>query len=229
MALFSISDLHLSFGTDKPMDVFGRKWENYEEKLKTNWNNLVSKEDVVIVNGDNSWATYLEDTLEDFSFINSLNGTKLISKGNHDYWWSTMSKHTKWCEQNGFDTIKLDNYDEYISLTPCNKSEMNDQSLTIFGYCNFDNDFIIVENIDVKLEYNLHFYYINTSNEESMYVFINRQINIEISSNQTFFEITFSPYNNIEDYKAFKSFDFNCSVKAISGLITSEVSTNEKQ
>ena len=125
--------------------------------------------------------------------------------------------------------ISLDNYDEYISLTPCNKSEMNDQSLTIFGYCNFDNDFIIVENIDVTLEYNLHFYYTNTSNEESMYVFINRQINIEISSNQTFFEIAFSPYNNIEDYKAFKSFDFNCSVKAISGLITSEVSTNEKQ
>ena len=50
MALFSISDLHLSFGTDKPMDVFGKKWENYEEKLKTNWNNTVDKDDVVIVN-----------------------------------------------------------------------------------------------------------------------------------------------------------------------------------
>ena len=121
MALFSISDLHLSFGTDKPMDVFGRKWENYEGKLKTNWNNIVSKEDVVIVNGDNSWATYLEDTFEDFSFINSLNGTKLISKGNHDYWWSTMSKHTKWCEQNGFDTIKFlhNNYFMYKQTAIC--------------------------------------------------------------------------------------------------------------
>ena len=87
MALFAISDLHLSFGTDKPMDVFGKRWENYEEKLKTNWNNLVSEEDMVIVNGDNSWATYLEDTFEDFNLINSLNCTKLISKGNNDYWW----------------------------------------------------------------------------------------------------------------------------------------------
>ena len=107
MALFSISDLHLSFGTDKPMDVFGKKWENYEEKLKNNWNRLVSDDDIVIVNGDNSWATYLEDTYKDFEFINSLKGTKLISKGNHDYWWTTMNKHQKWCDENGFDTIKF--------------------------------------------------------------------------------------------------------------------------
>lgn len=121
MALFSISDLHLSFGTDKPMDVFGKKWENYEEKLKTNWNNVVSEEDVVIVNGDNSWATYLEDTLADFGFINSLNGIKLISKGNHDYWWTTMNKHRIWCEKNGFDTIKFlhNNYYMYEDTAIC--------------------------------------------------------------------------------------------------------------
>ena len=121
MALFSISDLHLSFGTDKPMDVFGKKWENYEEKLKFNWNSIVTEDDVVIVNGDNSWATYLEDTFKDFSFINSLNGTKLISKGNHDYWWATMSKHNKWCEQNGFDTIKFlhNNYYMYRDVAIC--------------------------------------------------------------------------------------------------------------
>ena len=121
MALFSISDLHLSFGTDKPMDIFGKKWENYEEKLKTNWNNAVSMEDVVIVNGDNSWATYIEDAVADFSFINSLNGTKIISKGNHDYWWTTMSKHRKWCKQNGFDTIKFlhNNYYMYGNTAIC--------------------------------------------------------------------------------------------------------------
>lgn len=121
MALFSISDLHLSFGTDKPMDVFGKKWENYEEKLKHNWNNLVSKDDVVIVNGDNSWATYLEDTFEDFDFINKLNGTKLISKGNHDYWWTTLSKHRKWCDKNNFDTINFlhNNYYMYKDTAIC--------------------------------------------------------------------------------------------------------------
>ncbi len=121
MALFSISDLHLSFGTDKPMDVFGKKWQNYEEKLKANWNNAVSDEDVVIVNGDNSWATYLGDTFEDFSFINSLNGTKLVSKGNHDYWWTTMNKHRKWCEENNFNTIKFlhNNYYMYKDTAIC--------------------------------------------------------------------------------------------------------------
>ena len=136
MALFSISDLHLSFGTDKPMDVFGKRWQNYEEKLKTNWNSSVAETDVVIVNGDNSWATYLEDTREDFNFINSLNGIKIISKGNHDYWWSTMSKHEKWCKQNGFDTIKFlhNNYYMYEDtaicgtrgwqLTSCNEDDM---------------------------------------------------------------------------------------------------------
>ena len=107
MALFSISDLHLSFGTDKPMDVFGERWKNYEKKLMENWNNAVSADDVVIVNGDNSWAMYLEDTFKDFDFINKLNGTKLISKGNHDYWWTTMKKHEKWCDENGFDSIKF--------------------------------------------------------------------------------------------------------------------------
>ena len=62
MALFSISDLHLSFGTDKPMDVFGERRKNYEQRLMENWNSAVSADDVVIVNGDNSWAMYLEET-----------------------------------------------------------------------------------------------------------------------------------------------------------------------
>lgn len=114
MALFAISDLHLSFGTDKPMDIFGSRWENYEKKLQENWNKDISPDDVVIVNGDNSWAMYLEDTYEDFKFINSLNGTKLLLKGNHDYWWTTMSKHEKWCQKNCFDTIKFIHNNHYM-------------------------------------------------------------------------------------------------------------------
>lgn len=107
MALFAISDLHLSFGTDKPMDVFGHRWEDYENRLKMNWENIVSENDTVIMNGDNSWATYLEDTKSDFDFINNLPGKKILLKGNHDYWWSTINKQRKFCEEMGFSTINF--------------------------------------------------------------------------------------------------------------------------
>lgn len=121
MALFSISDLHLSFGTDKPMDVFGENWKEYEKRLRENWNKAVSDDDTVIVNGDNSWATYLEDTYEDFKFINNLNGNKILLKGNHDYWWTTMNKHNKWCKKNGFDKINFlhNNYYMYNNIAIC--------------------------------------------------------------------------------------------------------------
>ena len=140
MALFSISDLHLSFGTDKPMDVFGERWKNYEKKLMENWNNAVSADDVVIVNGDNSWAMYLEDTFKDFDFINKLNGTKLISKGNHDYWWTTMKKHEKWCNENGFDSIKFlhNNYYMYKDVAICGTrgwqlTSRNEEDLKVYN------------------------------------------------------------------------------------------------
>lgn len=119
MAIFAISDLHLSLGTDKPMSIFGGNWDNYEEKLKENWNNKVKKDDFVIVNGDISWATYIENAYNDFEFINNLNGTKIISKGNHDYWWTTMKKQREYCEANGFDTIKFMQNNCYIHDDYC--------------------------------------------------------------------------------------------------------------
>ncbi len=114
MALYAISDLHLSLGTDKPMDVFGEHWENYEQRLKENWESAVSGDDTVIVNGDNSWATYIQNAVEDFSFINSLPGRKILSKGNHDYWWTTMNKQTAFCRQHGFDTINFLHNNHYM-------------------------------------------------------------------------------------------------------------------
>ncbi|OQB14081.1 MAG: Calcineurin-like phosphoesterase [Firmicutes bacterium ADurb.Bin193] len=121
MALFAISDLHLSLGADKPMDIFGGGWENHEQKLKECWTQVVTPSDVVIVNGDISWATYLENAKEDFAFINSLPGQKIISKGNHDYWWSTVSKQKKFCSENGFDTIDFlhNNYFMYEDTAIC--------------------------------------------------------------------------------------------------------------
>ncbi len=114
MALYAISDLHLSFGTDKPMNIFGSKWENYTEKLKENWQKKIKPEDIVIIPGDISWAMYLEEAVEDFKFLNSLNGTKLILKGNHDYWWTTMSKMEAFLNENDFSTIKILNNTAYL-------------------------------------------------------------------------------------------------------------------
>ena len=88
MSLFAIADLHLSLGTDKPMDVF-RGWTDYVDRLKANWERLVTDDDTVVVAGDISWAMKLEECDADFEFINSLPGTKILLKGNHDYWWQT--------------------------------------------------------------------------------------------------------------------------------------------
>ena len=97
----------MSFGTDKPMDVFGEKWENYTEKIKENWQSIVSDDDMVVIPGDVSWATYLNDAYEDFRFINELPGRKVIIKGNHDYWWTTLKKMQEFLNENSFDTITI--------------------------------------------------------------------------------------------------------------------------
>ncbi len=92
MAVWGIADLHLSFETDKPMDVFGDKWKNYTQKLKKSWEERVAMEDLVIIPGDVSWAMNLEETRKDFAWLDALPGTKVMVKGNHDYWWSTVKK-----------------------------------------------------------------------------------------------------------------------------------------
>ena len=107
MAIFAISDLHLSLGGDKPMDVFGSKWEDYTEKMKSRWNSIISDEDIVVIPGGISWATYIDDAVCDFEYINSQNGRKLILKGNHDYWWTTQKKMRLFLERNDFDTIEI--------------------------------------------------------------------------------------------------------------------------
>jgi len=106
MALFVIADLHLSFGSDKPMDVFPG-WANYTQKLEENWNRRVRAEDTVVIAGDISWAMKLEETFQDFSFIHRLPGKKLLLKGNHDYWWSTKTKIERYFSANGFDDMSV--------------------------------------------------------------------------------------------------------------------------
>ncbi len=106
MSIFTISDLHLSFGTDKPMDIF-RGWDNHTERLFANWNRLVKPEDTVILPGDFSWALKLEDTKSDFEFLEKLNGKKILLKGNHDLWWSTAKKLREFFESNNFCDIDI--------------------------------------------------------------------------------------------------------------------------
>lgn len=106
MALYAIGDLHLSMGSDKPMDVFGERWQNHTEKLKAGFAAL-NDDDVCVLCGDLSWAMGLDASAADFRFINELPGKKIVLKGNHDYWWSTASAAKRMFERNGIDTIDI--------------------------------------------------------------------------------------------------------------------------
>ncbi|MBR5236549.1 MAG: metallophosphoesterase [Clostridia bacterium] len=114
MAIYAISDLHLGLSADKPMDIFGARWENYLEILKDNWQKTIGEDDLVLLPGDTSWATYVDRAEADFDFLNSLPGTKLISKGNHDYWWETLSKLNAWAKKQNYSTIRFMHNSVYI-------------------------------------------------------------------------------------------------------------------
>lgn len=106
MALFAISDLHLSLSADKPMTVF-RGWDNYIERIECNWRRLITPQDTVVLPGDFSWALKLIETERDFDFLHRLPGRKILLKGNHDLWWSTVTKINSFLEEHGFDTVSL--------------------------------------------------------------------------------------------------------------------------
>lgn len=107
MSIFTIADLHLSSDGSKSMEIFGPRWRDYQYKIEKNWRAIVNPEDTVIIPGDISWALKLEDSLSDFLFLESLPGTKLIGKGNHDFWWSTMAKLNAFFEENNIRSIRF--------------------------------------------------------------------------------------------------------------------------
>jgi uncharacterized protein len=107
MSVYGISDLHLSFGTNKPMNIFGKVWDNYEEKIKINWQNTVKPDDFVIIAGDISWATYLSEAVKDFKYIENLPGHKIIIRGNHDYYFDTKNKQEKFFQDNNMKSINI--------------------------------------------------------------------------------------------------------------------------
>ena len=92
MKLYAIGDLHLSTTSNKPMDIFGAGWEGHFEKIKKDWQEKVTDEDVVFIAGDISWAMILPEALPDLQAIAPLNGRKIFVRGNHDYWWSGITK-----------------------------------------------------------------------------------------------------------------------------------------
>lgn len=120
MALYAIGDLHLCLGADKPMDVFGGAWVGYMDKLREGLS-VVKPEDTTVLLGDLSWALDLENAREDFRFIDSIPGRKIILKGNHDYWWSTAAKFYKFSAENGFENQFLlnNNHYEYHDVAIC--------------------------------------------------------------------------------------------------------------
>ena len=114
MKIYAISDLHLSLCGDKPMDIFGEKWGGYLEKIEYDWNSKVSETDVVLISGDISWAMQLENALIDLEFLNKLKGTKIIIRGNHDYWWQSISRLREKLPSNVIalqnDAVKIGDY-----------------------------------------------------------------------------------------------------------------------
>ncbi len=106
MSLYALSDLHLSFSTDKSMEKF-YGWEHYVERLQANWQRFVKPTDTVVLAGDISWSLKLESAQKDFEFVDRLPGQKILLKGNHDFWWSTVTKIKKYWQEQNFNTLQL--------------------------------------------------------------------------------------------------------------------------
>ena len=120
MALYVLGDPHLSFRSQKPMDIFGGAWNGYVDKLREGLS-ILREEDTIVLAGDISWGMSLEESTEDFAFLDAFPGRKLIVKGNHDYWWTTANKTYRFWEEHGFKTLNLlhNNCYEYGGYALC--------------------------------------------------------------------------------------------------------------
>ena len=115
MSLYAIGDLHLSFQSDKSMEVFGEEWKNHSDKIRENWCSIINESDTIVVTGDHSWGKKLEDSLEDLEFIASLPGRKILLRGNHDRFWKKTNRTEELNELfNGKLLFLQNNYYAYI-------------------------------------------------------------------------------------------------------------------
>jgi uncharacterized protein len=118
MSLFAIADTHLSFGTDKPMEIFPG-WTGFEKRLEKNWRALINSGDTVVIAGDITWAMTLEQSKLDFAFLHELPGKKIILKGNHDYWWTSKKKMDAFLAENAFDSIEILHNNAFLAGPVC--------------------------------------------------------------------------------------------------------------
>lgn len=103
--IFVIADLHLSFASEKPMDIFGGKWRDHADRIAENWRACVTDRDIVVVPGDLSWAMKQQDAIPDLAYIDSLPGRKILMKGNHEFWWTSAEKLRQIKETNHFSSL----------------------------------------------------------------------------------------------------------------------------
>ncbi|WP_298527092.1 metallophosphoesterase [uncultured Ruminococcus sp.] len=114
MSLYTIGDLHLCFSDpSKTMSIFNG-WQDYQERIEENWRKMVKPDDTVVLAGDISWGMSLQQALPDFRFIDGLPGRKIVLKGNHDYWWTTMRKMEDFLANEGFTTISILHNNHYV-------------------------------------------------------------------------------------------------------------------
>lgn len=106
MALYAIGDLHLSLTADKSMEVFGNAWKNYVSRIREALS-VLKEEDTLILAGDTSWGIDLAEAEADFRFLEEFQGRKLLIKGNHDYWWSTVNKMSRFFQEKGMNSFEL--------------------------------------------------------------------------------------------------------------------------
>lgn len=120
MKLYAIGDFHLSLSGEKPMNIFSDVWDHHEDKLRKSFE-TVTDEDITVICGDLSWETGTCNTLDDFKFVESLPGRKILLKGNHDYWWTTMRKMTSFFEENNICSIDIlhNNFYEFGDYAIC--------------------------------------------------------------------------------------------------------------
>ena len=107
MALFALSDTHLSMSVDKPMNIFGSRWTDHHKKIELAWNSMVKETDTVVIGGDISWGIDLEEAKNDLLFIENLTGKKIFVKGNHDLWWNSLTKIQNLFDELGITSIEL--------------------------------------------------------------------------------------------------------------------------
>lgn len=114
MSIYAISDLHLAFNKNKPMEIFGDNWKEHYKKIKLDWESKVNEKDLVLLPGDFSWAMDLKGNIEEFRYLEELPGKKILLKGNHDYWWNSLGKMSKFLEENDIKSINFLHNNSYL-------------------------------------------------------------------------------------------------------------------